>query len=713
LYNYDPYPLDGPLFYDWSTVGVNPDIKLYTDGRLNLANLPTKNLQGDNAIYFKNADLIPVKGMRVQFSEHIPNTDSTIYTITGVIKLSETSGILNIDQPLSRQIPDSRIFYAGTANQRPVGINLDSETGTLSGQLSYQPSYSTGYRFTVKIVKVDQATGDVSLVDAVGDSPVRIVRKIYTEEVGNPPEGITGLPSAASYADEPGSNKGDIFLVGRVPEWINPPAPDYIFPLTDGTIYAYVFTGRENPEWAYIGQTVATNQIYLLNVIGEIPSTIQFTSEPNLGTLSPGEISELAVNAINTNTNYSIQFEIVSGQLPPGLTFNLDGTIQGRVTGTGQTYFDFGITTATFVGSIKESVLTVNTVSSGEIVAHQSISAIGLNTATFILSGAGNTWKVSDHTTSTTVVETVEVTTGTFTTTSITTTTINISTTTINATSLSPYAYSNNILSIDGGDTTVDQRWYFTVRASDVYRLSAVEKEFYITVFQDTLTEFTRIYVKPFLPKEKRVSYQDFITDSVIFDPAALYRPADPEFGLQKQIRMILETGIEQVDLNKYADAMQEFFSRKQFYFGDVKSITAKDSAGNEVYEIIYVEIIDDQMIDKTSPAYAVSVQNMQTSLETIDLGSSEFVEVNERLQPRYMTTLQDDTGVAIGFIKAVPICYTIPGGAIKILSRIKNALDLKQFDFKSYHFDTDRIIIETVKDTQETGWLLYPTERR
>lgn len=603
IYEHDPYPTDGPVIFDWLTVGVNPDIKLYTDSRINAANLPTKNRLGESAIYYKNAELTPVKGMRVQFNEHIPNTDATVYTVTGVIKLSETSGILNIDQPLAQEIPDSKIFYAGTLNNRPGGISLDPMTGTLSGSLGYLSGYAADYRFTIKVVKIDQATGDKTLYDSTGGNTARIVGKVYSVTNSIYPDDVPVLnnPYAGSV--------GDIVLVSLTPVV----DAEFLLPLMDGSVRAYVYNGT---DWDYLGDTVASNQIYLLNVLGDIPSTIQWLSTSSLGTLTPGEISELAVVAVNTNTDYAVNYEIIQGQLPPGLTFNQDGTIQGKVVNTGQTYFDFASTAST------------------------------------------------------------------------------------------------GVLSFDKGLTSVDKNWYVTIRASDVYRLSAVEKEFYVSVFQDTLAEFTRVYVKPFLPITQRTSYKDFITDPIIFDPAVMYRPNDPEFGVQTQIKMLLETGIEKASLDVYAEAMQSYFYRKSFYFGEVKSISAQDSAGNRVYDLVYVDIIDNQMSGVYSPAYSNSVVNMQTALEEITLDSG-IIQVNDRLQPKYMTTLQSDTGVAIGFVKAVILCYTIPGGSTKVLSRIANALSTGEFDFKQYHFDTDRIVVETVKDTEQTGWILNPTERR
>lgn len=680
LYDYDPYSLQGPAFYEWTTAKVNPDIKLYSDSHFNAALLPTKNLQGDSALYFKNAEIMPVKGMKIQLNEYVPNTDATIYTVTGVIKLSESSGYMNLDQPLAQRIPDSKIFYAGTPSEHPPGIALDSATGTLYGQIPYQPSYKNSYRFSVKVVKIDQSSGDTTLLDATGSDSGRIVGKIYSTSTTAIP---ADLPSIVSYTGQ----TGDIILVGQS----YPIDPTKMRQWMDGTLRAYVFSptyinvkqyepniegtqitlelsngitpaigwvvkkgsftstifeiedsggywtvtlfdpvpaNDNDPQvtwslgdpsgsyWFYLGETVPSTQIYLLNILGDIPSNISFISTSSLGELTPGEISELCVKAVNSNTNYSVEFDLVQSELPTGLRLFADGSIQGKVTNTGQTYFDFTSTNTTSV-------------------------------------------------------------------------------------------------TFDNGLTTVDRNWYFTIRASDVYRLSSVEQEFFITVYRDTTADFTRMFVKPFLDPKKRNEYKNFVTNTTIFDPALIYRSNDPEFGVQQQIRMILETGIEQININLYAEAMSQFFSRKKFYFGDIKVIKAQDSHGVDLYELVYIDIVDNQMIDTRTPAYAYSVANMQSQLESIELEDGSTIEVNERLQPKYMTTIDSETGVPLGFIKAVPLCYTIPGGSTKIISRLKNALDTRQFDFKDFNFETDRIIIETVKDSQATEWLLYPTDRR
>lgn len=890
LYEYDPYPLDGPVYFDWLTAKVNPDIKLYTDNQIGEAHLSLKNRKGDFTLYYKNAEIAPVKGMQIQLNEYIAGVDATVYTITGVTKTSDTSGIIFLDQPLAQLLPDSRLFYAGTKSTHPDGINLDSNTGILYGRIPYQPAYSNSYRFTVKTYKLDLSTADTTIYTATNSNDGKIVGKIYTTTSTQYVPSV--LPSIAAYTGD----IGDILLVSIA-------APvDYPAYLTkmDGTSYAYVYsptlytvdqysantTGTNitlntgvTPQtgwvlsrgsvirtittvtdsggyftvgvdssvpandnspavvwtlgdtsidcWSYIGETVASPQVYILNVLGEVPSAITWISTSSLGTLNHGEISELAVKAQNTNTDYAIQYDIIQGELPPGLTLSADGSIIGKVTGSGQTYFDYTNTTATCVGSISNNVLTINTITTGEVVAHQIITTNEINYTIYntVVSGdvdyvtfttgdqpipslyltkyvsldnkawfaiqEGSSWTapqdaITDELVAyghfgptTTLVEGTNVLESFSPLNANTTYTMWIQQTGVNsteyafstnqydiggtrltdyssnpeaptliegleftlsvirgsgsswevfnefipsvtkttstfyATTISPGAFESDITFIDNGNTTVDRNWYFTIRASDAYRLSAIEKEFYITVYRDSLSEYTQIYVKPFLPVEKRASYRNFVTDPTIFDPALIYRPADPNFGIQQQIKMIIEADIEQVDINLYSQAMSQYFYRKKFFFGEVKSVLAQDSSGNEVYEIVYVEIIDNLMNGTATPTSATSVINMQLQLESIELESGSIISTNERLLPKYMTTINTDTGVPLGFVKAVPLCYTLPGAAVKFLSKINNAIKTGKFNFNNYHFDTDRIIIESSKETGEPAWILYPTDRR
>jgi hypothetical protein len=54
-------------------------------------------------------------------------------------------------------------------------------------------------------------------------------------------------------------------------------------------------------------------------------------------------------------------------------------------------------------------------------------------------------------------------------------------------------------------------------------------------------------------------------------------------------------------------------------------------------------------------------------------------------------------------YIRAVPICYTLPGQGDKIISRIK----LSRFDFKQLNFEVDRLIVQETADNSTAKYLL------
>jgi hypothetical protein len=91
--------------------------------------------------------------------------------------------------------------------------------------------------------------------------------------------------------------------------------------------------------------------------------------------------------------------------------------------------------------------------------------------------------------------------------------------------------------------------------------------------------------------KDSRRLYSDFIEDPRIFDSSLIYRPNDPEFGVQTTIKLAIEYGIERIKLNDYVDNMRDYFYKKQFFFGDVKVAKGEDSNRKHVYDLVYVDI--------------------------------------------------------------------------------------------------------------------------
>jgi len=394
---------------------------------------------------------------------------------------------------------------------------------------------------------------------------------------------------------------------------------------------------------------------FILKIQGEVDSTISFTSPTLLGTTIPNKLSTFQVIATTTLKGASVRYRKIKGNLPPGLTLAGDGTIIGKVNQI-----------ETSAGA-KDGLTTIDLVS---------------------------------------------------------------------------YGLNNFIL--DGGTTTIDKRYRFTVQARDYYQASAVEKEFQIEVTSDTLTQFSNIFLKPLLAKDKREYFYSFITDNKTFPEDILYRPSDTNFGVQNDIRMLLQHGIETLKIEKYVPALVKNFERKTFFFGDPKIASAKDSSGNLLYEVIYVDIVDplekekqsvakviqlkngfpidvsqnkyqastnlitvDQLIDKLF--YPSTVSNMQEQLKDIvSADGSSLIQINENFLPIWMQTTQEDTGTALGYVKAVPIVYVQPGQGVSTLERIKDT----GFDFKNISFDVDRLIIDSVEGQAGDKYIAFPIRK-
>jgi len=302
-----------------------------------------------------------------------------------------------------------------------------------------------------------------------------------------------------------------------------------------------------------------------------------------------------------------------------------------------------------------------------------------------------------------------------------------------------------NSFILDGGTTTIDREFRFTVQARDYYQQSAVEKEFRIAVTADTITQYSNIYLQPLLPKIKRQYYYDFITDNKIFPENILYRSNDPEFGTQNTIKMLLQHGIETLKIEEYVPALATNFHRKTFRFGDLKIATASDSDNNVIYEIVYIDLLDefenakgsvnsrvnitnanipisvdqdsykvstnkitiDQLLKKF--LYPNSVSNMQEKLKEIfPRGDSTIININEKFLPLWMSSTQELTGTALGYTKAVPIAYVKPGFGAQILENIQDS----GFDFKNIEFEIDRLIIDSVEGQFGDKYIAFPKRK-
>ncbi len=296
----------------------------------------------------------------------------------------------------------------------------------------------------------------------------------------------------------------------------------------------------------------------------------------------------------------------------------------------------------------------------------------------------------------------------------------------------------------DGDLTTFDRSYQFTVRASDVFNFAQFDRTFTIRVSDEDPIVYSNLYVKAFQKKSLRNIWYEFITDSSIFEPERLYRQNDENFGVQSELKMLLFAGIESVEAVKFVQAMSRNHYRKRLRFGNVKKAVAKDPISQEViYEVIYVEMIDNlekngvsisEVIDLPnvidSPVivsydaikvdsdipfvsdrdhqrvFPNSVKNMRKRIKALGKREREYL-------PLWMRSIQPETFVETGFVKAVPLCYAKPGQGDYILSNIKSRFnaenEAERFDFKQLDFEIDRYVIDAVDGYIQDKYLVFP----
>lgn len=154
--------------------------------------------------------------------------------------------------------------------------------------------------------------------------------------------------------------------------------------------------------------------------------------------------------------------------------------------------------------------------------------------------------------------------------------------------------FDNDNMTFDNDTTSIDRTYTFTVEAKDRFGFSATTKQFKIEVIDDDDTQYSNLFMKPYLKEDKRLEYQEFISNPANFPPTSIYRPNDPNFGIQRDIKILAYAGIETKTINEFAIASQKWHKKRRFNVGALKSAVAKTPGTQDVvYEVIYVELID------------------------------------------------------------------------------------------------------------------------
>lgn len=587
----------------------------------------------------------------------------------------------------------------GSPSILPPGMELDGRTGEVAGRVPYQPDITREYKFTVKAIRFagvdNRQTVSVQIQQATqpGTTQLRILPTGYTLDLIGTTINISGNIYKIESVDI-ANNNYHVLNLNRETE---------ILLKTGLELFATIKTG----ETTNIAQKSKT---FTVRLLGEVDSRITWITDRTLGTINANLTSTFRVDAETSVPSAVLRYTLASGVLPPGLGLSLDGEIFGKVQQFGENFY-------------KSLWKTNRSYSQGDVVKFN-----------------GKLYKASaPHTSSATFAQ--------------------------DSTFWNVYTFArkglttldSDLLQLDGGTTQIDKVYKFTVNVEDQFGFSATQKEFVINVNDPNDLVYSNLIVKPFLKQDQRNYYNAFVSDPTIFNPRYIYRPNDTEFGIQRDIKMLVYAGIETKGIREYVAASAKNHKKTSFKFGNIRKALAKQPGSNDtVYEVIYVEVIDPsdstkgqvrnnfkiktpqkRTIDETdynvtddtstipdteSYRYRPITNPVKISSNAIKISETDenvkYISniTNMRLEvakvgdtdgnflPLWMRTPQENAIEELGFVTAVPLCYCKPGTGDEILLNIKNS----NFDFTRINFTVDRYIIDSTTGTSEDQYILF-----
>lgn len=419
------------------------------------------------------------------------------------------------------------------------------------------------------------------------------------------------------------------------------------------------------------------SRYYSIRVLGDQYNAVTWQTDSDLGVLREGKRSTVTLEATAT-TGTGIKYSLASDypqQLPQGLRLTVDGLLIGR-----PTFRRFSV-------DADETLLTV--VDSTGVVVGMDVTGPGVGT------GAK-------------VIEVVDI------------NNIVVSPAVIAASGTAITFYNNTktivlILSQPGETTTItdytngiditqyDAVREFTVRATTIDNTRSSVRTFTVTIDNYNLAPYDNLYLKALPKPEQRTYFNSILNNTSVFPDDMIYRETDPWFGKSKDIKALILPGIVPSTLSEYVSSIVNNHYNKKITFGKIKTARAVDEFFNTKYEVVYVELIDNQINNNRSVAreqidlstivnnyfnddsayrylYPNSFKNMRNRV-----GGTLGFE-NRGALPDWMTSPQDD-GRVLGFTHAAVLAYTKPGKS----NIIKYRLEKSGFEFNKIDFVADR----------------------
>jgi len=570
-----------------------------------------------------------------------------------------------------------------TESRLPPGMVLDQISGEIYGDVPYQPAVTKTYKFTVRAIRYDpdnpmygyeKFTSDVN---SIGSRVLKLdsVLNLRVDSLVTGPQGTSYIKPGTVITAIDSGNKTVTLSTGLLST------------IPSGTRFTFSFV-------------VSSAKTFTIDIIGEIDSTIKFITPGDLGEIPANFISALAVEASSTVTNAVLNYTLIGGRLPPGLNLVNDGTIQGKVR-----QFSEGV--------YKSYWKAYRVYETNDIVRYEDKYYMALEPSeesTFNINSWIEYYQFPDGIfksywkpfVSYFINDIVRYEDNYY------IATAPNSSETFSYESWKVYTdksgglttFDQNDTYLDKYTTTVDRSYTFIVLAQDQFKLSAVTKNFTIKVTTPNDLLYSNIYIKPFLKSSKRFELTDFFTNPEIFELDKVYRPSDPSFGVQTELKMLVYAGIETREAPEYAAALGRS-SKKRYRFGKVKKAIAKTPGTNDViYEAVYVEILDNMENENGSIPKTIST----SQLTNIQVHTKYAVGSNPAGSTSIKLNSIEDLYVGDPVLVTSNTSYVLDGTSITAIDRPNKTIKINKPIFvnipsgEKFEFDTGGIKVNQGK---------------
>jgi len=495
-----------------------------------------------------------------------------------------------------------------TASELPPGLVLDSVTGEIAGRVPYQAKISQTYTFTMLAVN-------------------------FPAQLANVEYSWSGTWNSTSnyFVDDAVTFLNEIYICT--------------------TANRNKIPNLETEFWTK--GTTSAAKTFSIEIIGEIESAINWITPSNRGNIKPNQSSTLFVQAESLLYGGKVVYELVSGTLPPGLSFLPTGLIEGKVkqfadsTGLGLTrFFDRDSSLVDSSGSV-----TYNTSFDGATTSYDKVFKFSI--------------KARD---SANFAESIK---------EFTITVIADNTKTFANLYVKSFQSKEKRLS-----------WYnFITDANifvpgDIYRYGdnnfGIQTDLKMIVFAGIESVDAVRYVQAMSRNHYR--------KRLLFGNVKSAKAKDPTTQ---------ETIYEVV----YVEVVDPYEKNGQSIS---QTIELPDNTNSKVlvsYDAIRIDsnipLVSDRDHQRVFPN---SIKNMRKQIRAIGDRDREFL-------PLWMRSIQDFATSETGYVKALPLCYVNPGKADALIARIKAS----DFDFKTIDFQADRYLIDVLDGEIEDKYLAFP----